>query len=72
MDSFEAKWKIDHDPNKFGAKMFGPDNLHRVEYIETILDNAAGLYILLPSMMNMHWVKEELDDVMHTFMESGM
>ena len=72
MDSFDAKWRMDDDPNDFGAKLFGPDNVHRVEYIETILDNASGLYILHPLMMNMHWVKEELDNVMHTFMESGM
>ena len=71
VDSFEAKWKMDDDPNDFGEKMFGPDNVHRVEYIETVLDNAAGLYILHPSMMKDDWVKAELDDVMHTFMESG-
>ena len=62
---------MDDDPNNFDEKMFGPDNVHQVEYIETVLANAADLYILHPSMMNEDWVKAELDDVMHTFMESG-
>ena len=51
--------------------MYGPDNVHCVELIETILDNAAGLYIIHPSMLNKEWVKAELDDVMKMLMESG-
>ena len=68
---FEGKWKKDKDLNDFGQKMFGPDNVHWVEYVETVLDNAAGLYILHKSMMNEDWVETELDDIMYTFMESG-
>ena len=45
-DAFLAKWKKDDDPNDFGRKMYGPDNVHRVELIETIFDNVAGLYIV--------------------------
>ena len=69
--AFVAMWKKDADPNDFGWKTFGPDNVHRLEYIETVVDNAAGLYIVHPSMMTTEWVKVELDDAMHTLMESG-
>ena len=41
--SFVAMWKKDADPNDFGCKMFGLDNVRFLEYIETVFDNAAGL-----------------------------
>ena len=46
VDAFVAKWKKDDDPNGSGRKMYGPDNVHSVELIETILDNAAHLEIV--------------------------
>ena len=67
MDSFVAKWKKDADPNDVGQKMFGPNNVRWLEYIETVLDNATGLYILHTSIMNEYWVKAELDNVMHVW-----
>ena len=70
-DAFVAKWKKDDEPNDFGRKLFKPDNVHRVELIQIILDNMACLYIVHPSMLKEEWVKAELDDVMKMLMESG-
>ena len=68
---FEARWKKDADPNDLGRKMFDPENSHRMEYVETVVDNAARYYITHRSMMKEEWVKEDLDEVMQTMMESG-
>ena len=51
VDAFTARWKNDDDPNDFGCTMFGPDNVHCVELIKTVVDNAACLYIVRPSML---------------------
>ena len=71
IDEFVARWKKDDDPNNFGRKIYGPDNIHRVELIETVVGNADRLYVVYPSMLKEEWVKAELDDVMKMRMESG-
>ena len=51
IDVFEARWKKDADPNNFGRKFFGSENCHRVEYVETVVENAARYCITHRPMM---------------------
>ena len=70
-DAFVAKWKKDDNPDDFGQNMYGSDNIQSIEIIQTILGNAGRLVIVHPTMLNEECVKNELDEVMKTFMESG-
>ena len=70
-DAFVAKWKKDDNPDDFGQKMYGSDNVHPVGVIQNILDNTGCLIIVHPTMLKDEWAKNELDEVMKTRMESG-
>ena len=70
-DAFVAMWRKDDNPDDFGQKMYGSDNVHPVEVIHTILNNASCLIIVHPSMLKEEWSKNELDKVTMTLMESG-
>ena len=51
VDAFDARWKKDDGPNNHGRKLFGLENGHRVEYVQTIVENAERYYITHPSIM---------------------
>ena len=71
VDAFVARWKKDDNPDDFGQKMYGSDNIQSIEIIQTILGNAGRLIIVHPTMLKEEYVKDESDEVMKTLMESG-
>ena len=71
VDAFDARCQKDDDPNEYGRKLFGQDDFHRVEYVQTIVGNAGRYYITHPSTMEEEWAKQDIYPVMKKYMESG-